>query len=83
MFIILHDFEMVTKTALDSGTRAYVLAAVSQDNLTCLATPLVVLYGAPTVRRRITYCGPTCQTILEEGGGVRTYYFGKGSVSWI
>ena len=53
LFIILHDFEMVTKTALDSGTRAYVLAAVSQDNLTCLATPLVVLYGAPTVRRRI------------------------------
>ena len=51
-FMIMYDFEMFSDVKIDSGTRAYALAAHT-DNLTCLTNPLVILYGAPTVRRRI------------------------------
>ena len=51
-FMILYDFEMFSNVTIDSGTRAYAVAAHT-DNITCLTNPLVILFGAPNVRRRI------------------------------
>ena len=50
--MIMYDFEMFSNIVIDSGTRAYAIDALT-DNFTCVTNPLIIIYGAPTVRRRI------------------------------
>ena len=52
-YAIVYRLPTITRTSIDAGSRAYIIA-VYMDIFDCLIKPMAVIFGAPTIRKKIS-----------------------------
>lgn len=52
-YAIVYRLPTITNTKIDAGSRAYIIA-VYMDIFDCFIKPMAVIFGAPTIRQKVS-----------------------------